>query len=329
MLGALLTLLPWGGPQSNWSAICFALTPPAQIKIAADVQVEGDRVTLWDLCAPGVKMGAWQTVMQKVDIGAAPAVNSTKYIAADRLRPYLQRFLKDHGCDPSQVTLTLPKQVTITRKAMQLSSQQIKSIYRQYVRSNSPWDNDDLKIHRIYFPEPPRLPAGNLSYKVTTSPNESFVGNVGITINFFVDGQQERSLHVMGKVDLYRKVVETVRPLGQHDIVRASDVELVRTDVAGHPEKYATSKAQVVGQQLLRDLGPHHPILRRDLTPARVVKRGSVVTIVYQNQSLRLTASGQARQAGCIGDTIRVTNVMTKRTVLCQVVNNDTVQALQ
>lgn len=329
IMGAvLLPLLPWGGLPNGWLSICFALTPPARIKIVAKVQVQKNRVSLYDLCDPKVKMGPWQAIMEKVDIGEAPSVNSTKFISAARLRPYLQRFLRSHGCDPVKVTMTIPQQVTITRKAMQLTRQQVERIYKQFIWSKTPWDHKDLKIHRIYFPELPELPAGHLTYKVASAPKKTLLGNVSITIHFFVDGASARTVRVMGAVDLYQKVAVTVHPLSRHDIVRASDIELVRTNVRAHPEEYATRSAQVVGEQLLCDIGPHQPILRHDLTRARVVKQGSLVTIIYQNRGLKLTAAGQARQAGSIGETIRVTNVMTKRTILCQVVNSDTVRTV-
>lgn len=328
IVAVVLPLLPAGGMPGSWSSVCFALTAPVRIKIVARVQVPRDQVSLYDLCDPAVKMGPWAAMMKQDDIGEAPSVGSAKYISAERLRPYLQRFLRDHGCDPAKVTLDIPDQITITRKAMRIAPEQVKSIYEQFILSHSPWNPKDLKITRIFFPDLPQLPAGNLTYKVRTSPNENFLGNVGVTIRFFVDGQEERSVHVMGRVNLYQEVVETTHPLSQHDIVHASDIELVKTDVADHPQDYATNSSQVVGKQLLCDVGPHQPILRRILAQARVVKRGGLVTIVYESQGLKLTAAGRTRQGGCVGDAIRVTNVMTKRTVLCQIVNADTVRAL-
>lgn len=329
ILAVLLSLLPWGGLLGGRPAVCFALTPPAQIKILPQVQVKRNRVTLFDLCDPTVKLGAWKAIMQKVEIGEAPPVDSVKYISEARLRPYLQRFLRKHGCDPEQVTLTIPNQITITRKTMQLTPAQVKSIYKRFVWSKSLWDRNDVKIHHIYFPALPELPSGKLTYTVSSASNQSFIGNVGITIHFLVDGQQESSLSVMGRVDLYQKVVESSRALGQNTVIQASDIELAKANVADHPESFATSGKQVIGMQLLRDIGPHQPIFVSDLTHRRVVREGTLVTMLYQRQGLRLTAAGQAREGGCVGDTIRVTNVMTKRTVLCQIVNDDTVRAVQ
>lgn len=314
--------------EAGETAACHAMTPPERIVIAPEVKVSQKRVCLLDLCQPGSVSAAWQDLLQREDLGEAPSVGAQKYILAEHLRTYLNRFFNKQGCDPAQITMDLPDRIVIQRTSVRLPDEQIEAIYREFVLSHSPWDPRDMEIRSVYFAEAPALPEGKISHEVIAGPEERFLGNVTVTIQFFVDGEKERSLRVTGKVDLYQNVVHALTPLKRHDIVEEKNIEIQRINVAGDPERYTRQAEQVIGKQLLRDVGMHQPIALKDLNQPNVVKRGGVVTIVYENGGLKLTAKGEVNGNACIGDTIRVTNLMTKRTTVCMVVDEETVRLL-
>lgn len=307
---------------------CFAMTAPDKIVIMPEVQVRHKRVSLMDLCQPQTVPDDWQGLFKGEDIGEAPSVGEQKFILAENLRTYLDSFFKRYGCDPQRIEMTVPERITVQRSSVRLPPEQIETIYRDYVLSHSPWNPRDLEIRRIYFSEAPQLPAGKVSHEVIADQDERFLGNVAITIQFFVDREKQRSLRVTGKVDLLQNVIHALTPLARNDIVREGDIEFQRTNVADDPDRYATDPEQVVGKQLQRDVGMHQPIVLKDLIQPLVVERGGLVTIVYQDGGLKLTASGEANGDGGIGDTIRVTNLLTKRTAICMVVNSKTVQVI-
>ena len=69
------------------------------------------------------------------------------------------------------------------------------------------------------------------------------------------------------------------------------------------------SRADIVGRVARRTLFPGRPIQRGATEEARAVANGGPVQLQYDQPGLTITASGQALQAGRIGDAIRVRNV--------------------
>ena len=71
----------------------------------------------------------------------------------------------------------------------------------------------------------------------------------------------------------------------------------------------------------------HQPIELKDLDKPLVLKRGDPVMIVFDQPGLQVSAKGQANADGGVGDTLAVTNVSSKKTVVCKVVDGQTVRA--
>jgi len=308
------------------TTVSHALTTPGNIVITPEVKVSQKRVCLLDLCRPEALSEEWRELLKSEDLGAAPSVGEQKYILAEHLRTYLNRFFIKQGCDPSQIVMNLPAKVLIQRTSVRLPDEEIEAIYREFVLSRSPWDVRDVEIHNVYFSGVPELPEGKISHEVLADPKERFIGKVSVTIQFFVDGEKDRSLRATGKVDVYQNVIHALNPLKRNDIIEEKSIEVQRINVAGDPDRYVRDVEQVIGKQLLRDIGMHQPIAFKDLNQPTVVKRGGIVTIIYENGGLKLTAKGEVRGNACVGDTIRVTNLMTKRSTLCMVVDEETVR---
>ena len=64
----------------------------------------------------------------------------------------------------------------------------------------------------------------------------------------------------------------------------------------------------VVGLAARHPLRPDQPLRMADLMKPEIVARNDTVTIVYQAPGIVLTLSGQAQEAGALGDTIGVLN---------------------
>jgi len=67
--------------------------------------------------------------------------------------------------------------------------------------------------------------------------------------------------------------------------------------------------------------------LRADyLERVPIVKSGQLVTIVAENEVVRITASGRAKVSGALGDTIAVQNLTSQKEIAARVVDATTVK---
>jgi flagella basal body P-ring formation protein FlgA len=107
--------------------------------------------------------------------------------------------------------------------------------------------------------------------------------------------------------------VTVQRPVEHGEVLKESDLTIVRrpkTESAA-----ITDMSAVVGLAARHPLRPDQPLHMADLMKPEIVARNDTVTIVYQAPGLMLTLSGQAQEAGALGDTIGVLNVESKRIV--------------
>jgi len=86
--------------------------------------------------------------------------------------------------------------------------------------------------------------------------------------------------------------------------------------------------ADLVGKAARRTLHPGRPLRVADLMAPIVVAKNKVVSMVYQSGAMQLTARGRAMGDGGAGDTIKVLNIDSKRTVDAVIVDNDTVNVV-
>jgi flagella basal body P-ring formation protein FlgA len=210
-----------------------------------------------------------------------------------------------------------------------LTREQIEEIYREFIFKKIPSKTtEDLVVRQISFSAIPALPSGNMSYEVTSSPSERFLGDVSVMIHFYVDGKEMRSLRVAGKVELYQDVVHTTRALKRNEILTDGDIQLLRANIAAHPDRYVLQKDQVVGKRLLCNIGYNQPVGPRDLENPPLIKRGDPVTIFFHQDGVRLSTRGEAKGNGGEGERIRIKNIDSKKDILCRVVDSQTVEVI-
>lgn len=324
-----LHLMPLTGFLLGCFSTCLAQEPIPRLKVRHEVWVSSDRVKLMDLFEKDETPASWWKLLEGIDLGKAPSVGNDKFIASNSLRSYLEQLLSSQGFDPASVSIELPPgQVIIKARPNGISKAEIEAMCRKYILEHAPWKPEDMDIQSFTLSGMLDVPDGQVSHVIEANPNERYVGNVILSIHLLVDGKKKRTLKAAGKVQLHQEVVVASRPMRRNETVGESDVQMQRFNVGDAPDRYASNIDQVVGKRLLRDTGQYQPVLTGDLDTPHVLKKGAAVTIVYEQPGLRVSARGQAREDGKAGNTIRVLNTQTNKTVVCEIVDGSTVKAI-
>lgn len=120
---------------------------------------------------------------------------------------------------------------------------------------------------------------------------------------------------VSGRVHETTPVPVLRRAMAPGDVIRKDDIEIIRTREDRIGRDVVTDPAKLVGTTPRQRLRAGEPVRDNDTRPPVLVARNSTVTIVLQTGFLTLTAQGKAVEDGAKGDTIRVTNVQSKKTI--------------
>ena len=132
-------------------------------------------------------------------------------------------------------------------------------------------------------------------------------------------------LPVSGRLVATRQVPVLRRAVQPGEVVRPGDIEFVDLREEGLRRDVLLDADRVVGQSARRPLRAGEVLRENDLRAPLLVNRNGMVTIVLRSGGMSLSAQGRALDDGARGETVRVLNVQSKRTIEAQVVGPDAV----
>ena len=137
--------------------------------------------------------------------------------------------------------------------------------------------------------------------------------------------QLKRHINATGRYHRLIDIPVLVRRMRSGETIGQRDIRQI-TVRADKIDMNALHNAEdLIGMSPLRTISADRAIKRNDIRMPILVPKGSIVTMVFQTNRMTLTAQGKALQDGSKGDTIRVLNAKTHKTIDGTVVNSGTV----
>jgi flagella basal body P-ring formation protein FlgA len=136
-----------------------------------------------------------------------------------------------------------------------------------------------------------------------------------VTVEVRCTDERPWRLYVPTRVSLMRQVVVASRPLARGQRLSGADLALGTRDLGrlgGDPVRDPT---RVTGYVLTRPLPSGAVLEARLLEAPRLVERGQRVRLVVEAAGIHISMTGQAVEAGALGETIRVRNPASRRVV--------------
>jgi flagella basal body P-ring formation protein FlgA len=145
---------------------------------------------------------------------------------------------------------------------------------------------------------------------VTWSPaDNSFRAVVAVTGR---SGDPVRRV-VTGRAVETAQAVVMVRDVARGDILGPDDVEVTRRPRAELGGGSLIKAAEAVGREATHTLRAGEALSAADVAEPELVKRGELVTVVFQTAGMRLTLRGRAMRSGRRGDVVSVMNLQSRR----------------
>lgn len=132
-------------------------------------------------------------------------------------------------------------------------------------------------------------------------------------------------LPLSGRATATRQIPVLRRPIQIGEIIRRDDVDIVDMREESLVADSLVDANRLIGQSARRVLRSGVALREGDVRAPLLVTRNGLVTIVLRSGAMTLTAQGRAVDDGARGDTIRVMNVQTKKTIEAEVTGADTV----
>jgi len=211
-------------------------------------------------------------------------------------------------------------------KPVTLKEGKIREIITENVLKRTENLNMEVKVRNIGFKGDVTIPPGNVSYDVVVPDQWSGWGKVNLALIIRVNESVVRNVSVPVEVEALTEMAVAVRPLERGEIVGESDVVMQKRDIASAPGKICRSLDDVIGKRLKIAMRGNLPVRSDYLERVPLIKSGQAVTIVAENDMMRITAMGKAKNSGAEGDLITVQNLTSMKDIPARVMDSNSVK---
>lgn len=207
-----------------------------------------------------------------------------------------------------------------------VTEEELRQVVREFLAKKTEHLSAQVVVKKIGVSGDLKLPAGRASFEVVAPNRWEGYGSTSLALIVRVDDQVKKNLTVQVEVEALAEMVVATRTLERGEVVSASDVALDRRDLAHVQGRYSRTLDEVVGLRVKSALRANAPLRGDYLERVPVVKSGQLVTIVAENDVVRITATGRAKLSGAVGDTISVQNLSSQKEIAARVVDATTVK---
>lgn len=202
----------------------------------------------------------------------------------------------------------------------------VKEAIAEFVRQKTDGLGMETTLKRIGVQGDLKVPVGEVSFEVAAPNRWEGWGKANLAVIVRVNDRVERNISVPVEVEALGDTVVVLRALERGDVIGPGDVTVQRRDISTLTGRVYRSADEVIGKRARMPVRANMPLRGDQLEKVPLVKSGQLVTILVENQAMRLTATGKARGNGAEGDIVMVQNLGSLKEVPARVIDAGTVQ---
>jgi len=292
------------------------------ITLFKHVEIEQEKIFLGNIAKIEGTNSILIRQLRNIFIGRSPLPGKSRRIDGN----YINIRLKQNDIDFSRVRIRGPREIVVLRGFRIVTKEQIEKFVLDYIPHLTSSESDQVNIKNVIVRGDVLLPKGEFDYSIVPPKHKDFLGNVPLSVSFYVNGNYQKRVYVTVDVELIIDVVVARRPLRKHHKLTDIDIKTVRMDFADLPSNCITKPEDAVGKKLKRAVYTD-TVLRSDLIELPpTVSRNDVVLMIAESDNFKITAFGESKEKGYTGDRIKVVNLDSKKTVYARIIDSNSVK---
>ncbi len=142
-------------------------------------------------------------------------------------------------------------------------------------------------------------------------------GRMTASVRVTQDGASET---VRARLDALVQVPVLARPIARGAVIDAADVVMADRPASDVRATAIADAAALIGHAARRALPAGQPVRASDLERPAAIARGQTLSVEWRSGPLRLTVQGQALGDAAVGESVRIVNVASHRTIEATVI---------
>lgn len=204
--------------------------------------------------------------------------------------------------------------------------QEVRDAVTSFVKTRTAEMGWDVRIRRISIPDVLKFPEGKVDYEIIAPQQWEGWGNINIAVIARQKEKPLRNISVRVDVEALTDMVVALHQIEHGELISVADVVLKKQEISQNTHLAARTLDEVIGKKSRMTIRANQPVRADWVEKVPLIKPGQMVTIVAENEVLKISVSGKARSPGAEGDTIRVQNLTSLKEIAAVVVSATTVQ---
>jgi flagella basal body P-ring formation protein FlgA len=204
--------------------------------------------------------------------------------------------------------------------------QEIRSAVAAFLSARTSGMGWDVRLRKMTVTEMLKLPAGKIDYEIAAPQQWSGWGTVNISVLARQNDEVVRNIPVRIDAEALADMVVALHQIEHGDVISAADVTVQKREINQNTHLAARTLSEVIGKKARLVFRANQPVRADQIERVPLVKSGQMVSIIAENEVLKISVPGKARSSGAEGDTIRVQNMSSLKEISAQVINATTVQ---
>lgn len=144
----------------------------------------------------------------------------------------------------------------------------------------------------------------------------------------FADGKPVAQTKLYGRYFVMTEVMLPVRDIAKDSIIKKEDLIQTSLRVSRLREDMVTQESDLVGKQAVHLIKANKPVQKKDIRDKVLIKKGQIVTAVYQKNKLQITSKLEALEDGSVGQYIKLLNTKSGKEISAKVADKNTVEVV-
>lgn len=154
-----------------------------------------------------------------------------------------------------------------------------------------------------------------LSVQVKTLRHDAQTQKWSANLLFLMDGKVESAMPVSGRYQELVALPVLKRKVDATEVISAGDIEDKYYPLARTRKDIVMDAGKLIGKSPRRSISANRPIREDEVTGALLLAKDALVRIRYNASGIVVETTGQALDAGALGDLVRVKNLDSKAIV--------------
>jgi len=228
--------------------------------------------------------------------------------------------------------VTNKEQILITRQAASLDHQKLASILmpKAIEVSGNPlisfkFDKQNYAIH-LPLQKELTFTVKEFNYDPV---QKKFASKIMVENLTNTDQTLKGPYYISGQISDTIEIPILVSPMRSGEVITERNIDFIEINSKKLNSQMIFKSEDLIGKTPRRLIRSYTPIKNREVLEPIIVKKNTLVKMIYHNNNIHVSTKGKALENGAKGDIINVMNTSSKRTIQAEVINMNEVRVPQ